>query len=158
MNLSLRAANNSDQEFAFLVKRAALGSYVEQVWGWNDDFQRRFHASDWTSHRPDIITCDAEAIGTLEVVRHSDHLYVGAFYLLPAWQRRGVGSRLLQDVVERGFRERLPIRLQFLKINPVRSLYERHGFRITGETLTHFLAECPRSDSTAPIARAFDIT
>jgi hypothetical protein len=46
----------------------------------------------------------------------------------------------------------MPIRLQFLKISPVRSLYERFGFCIVGETDTHFLAEYPRPDSAGPTA------
>lgn len=141
MHLSLRNANDADQHFAFHAKQAALGAYVAQVWGWDDTFQQQFHARDWAEHRPSIVMYDGEAIGTLEVTTYPDHLYVGEFYLLPAWQRKGLGSQLLHDVIARATRERLPIRLQFLKINPVRSLYERHGFRIIGETETHFLAE-----------------
>jgi ribosomal protein S18 acetylase RimI-like enzyme len=143
MNLLLRDALDADQEFAFRVKKAALGAYVDRVWGWDEDFQRRFHARDWEQHRPAIVMRGAEAIGTLDVIAHPDHLYIGEFYLLPEWQRKGLGSQLLQNVVARGSRERLPIRLQFLKINPVRSLYERHGFRIVGENATHYFAECP---------------
>lgn len=141
MNVSVRASTDADQEFAFHVKKLALGAYVERVWGWNESFQRDFHANDWSIHRPCIIECEDEAIGTLEVVTHVDHLCIGEFYLLPAWQRRGIGSRLLQDVIARSAREQLPIRLQFLKINPVRSLYERFGFQVVGETATHFIAE-----------------
>ena len=58
MHLSLRAASDTDQEFAFRVKQAAFGAYVERVWGWDDDFQRRFHDRDWRLHRPVIITVD----------------------------------------------------------------------------------------------------
>ncbi|MGV3707412.1 MAG: GNAT family N-acetyltransferase [Gemmatimonas sp.] len=152
MILTLRDAEDTDQEFAFRVKHAALGTYVDQVWGWDDAFQRHFLALDWAANRPSIVMCDAEAIGTLEVVAHADHLYVGEFYLLPTWQRRGLGSQLLRDIVARAAREHLPIRLQFLKINPVRSLYERHGFQIVGETSTHYLAECPRPHRPGPAA------
>jgi ribosomal protein S18 acetylase RimI-like enzyme len=31
------------------------------------------------------------------------------------------------------------VTLQVLKVNPARRLYERLGFRVTGETPTHFL-------------------
>ena len=143
MTLSLRDAEDADQVFAFRVKHAAIGEYVDHVWGWDDTFQRSFHAHDWAANRPSIISQNGTDIGTIEVIAHADHLYLGEFYLLPEWQRHGLGSQLLGDVITRAQSERLPIRLQFLKINPVRSLYERHGFRIVGETKTHYLAERP---------------
>ncbi len=34
---------------------------------------------------------------------------------------------------------RLPVRLQVIKGNPARNLYERLGFTVTGETDTHLL-------------------
>lgn len=34
-----------DQEFAFEVKRAAIGPYIIQRWGWDDNFQRDVHDS-----------------------------------------------------------------------------------------------------------------
>lgn len=33
------------QEFAFEVKRAAIGPYIIQRWGWDDNFQRDVHDS-----------------------------------------------------------------------------------------------------------------
>lgn len=46
-NVTLRKATADDSEFVFLVKKAALGEYIEQTWGWDEDFQRRFH-NDYT--------------------------------------------------------------------------------------------------------------
>jgi ribosomal protein S18 acetylase RimI-like enzyme len=141
VNISLRPASDLDFEFAFQVKKDALGPYIEQVWGWDETFQRRFHLNDWAQRRPEIVECDGQAVGTLDVVRHPDHLYIGDFYLLPSHQRRGIGSALLSRVLRQADRAKLPVRLEFLKVNPVRSLYERHAFRITGESPTHYLAE-----------------
>ena len=141
MNLVTRPADASDAVFAYTVKRAALGKYVAQVWGWDEAVQRAYHDSDWAVHRPDIVELNGVPIGTLEVADHHDHVYVGEFYLLPAYQRRGIGTKLLRRVLKRADDAGLSIRLQFLKVNPVRSLYERHGFQITGESTTHYFAE-----------------
>lgn len=141
MNLIIRPADASDAAFAYTVKRAALGKYVAQVWGWDEAVQQAHHAADWTNHRPDLVELDDVLIGTLEVVQHPDHVYIGEFYLLPEYQRRGIGTELLRRVLARADAAGLPARLQFLKVNPVRSLYERHGFQITGESTTHYFAE-----------------
>ena len=47
----------------------------------------------------------------------------------------------LRSVLERADRAGVAARLQFLKVNPVRSLDERHGFRIIEESATHYFAE-----------------
>ena len=143
MALVVRPSSADEQRFAFEVKRAALREHVAQVWGWDDAVQQAFHASDWASHRPDVIELDGMPIGTVETIAHADHLYVGEFYLLPAYQRRGIGRQVLEDILARADRLSLRVRLQFLKVNPVRSLYERAGFRVTEESETHFFAERP---------------
>ena len=141
MKLLTRPADASDAAFAFAVKRAALGKYVAQVWGWDEAVQQAHHAADWANHPPDLVELDDVLIGTLEVVQHPDHVYIGELYLLPEYQRRGIGSELLRRVLSRADAAGLPARLQFLKVNPVRALYERHGFQITGESTTHYFAE-----------------
>jgi GNAT superfamily N-acetyltransferase len=130
-----------DRELAFAIKRAALGPYVVRVWGWDDDFHLAFLAADWAVHRRAVLELDDVPVGTLEVVSHADRLELGEFYLLPAHQRRGIGSELLRRVLGRADAGGQIVRLQFLKVNPVRSLYERHGFRVVGESGTHYHAE-----------------
>ena len=152
MRLVVRPATAADLAFAFDVKRAALGAYVAQTWGWDEAFQRAFHVADWAAHRPDIVELDGTPVGTIEVVEHPYHVYLGEFYLLPDYQRRGIGTALLGRALARADDRRVPARLQFLKVNPVRSLYERHGFRITSESATHYFAE--RVASAAPAAPA----
>lgn len=139
--LTTRAATESDRGFAYEVKRAALGPYVEQVWGWDEAFQREFHARTWQLRRPDIIVLDGEDAGTVQLVRRDADYLLGEFYLLPRHQGCGVGSRLLRRMLSQADAERLAVTLQVIKINPARKLYERHGFRVTGETATHFLME-----------------
>ncbi len=41
--LSFRKAHTSDSEFVFTIKKAAFREYVEQVWGWDDNYQRELH-------------------------------------------------------------------------------------------------------------------
>ncbi len=72
---------------------------------------------------------------------HADHIHLGEFYLLPKFQNQGIGTVLLQQVLDEATEKKLPVRLEVLKNNPVRSLYERHEFVITGQREHHFLME-----------------
>jgi len=51
---------------------------------------------------------------------------------------RGVGTSVVRDVMHQASRLGLPLRLQVLKANRARRLYERLGFREVAETPTHF--------------------
>jgi ribosomal protein S18 acetylase RimI-like enzyme len=136
--IRLRPASDQDRRFAYEVKRAALGPHVARVWGWDEEVQQDFHSRDWAVRRPEIVVLDGVDVGTVEFVRGEADYHLGELYLLPEQQRRGIGSRLLRRLLAVADAERLPVRLEVIKINPARRLYERHGFAIRGETETHF--------------------
>lgn len=139
--ITLRPATEQDLDFCYQVKKEAMGKYVAEVWGWDEEFQRQFHINDFEVRRPDIVVFRGEDIGTLEVMRHPDHIHLGEFYLLPQYQRQGIGTILLQQVIEESMAYALPVRLEVLKNNPVQALYKRHGFVVVGQREHHFLME-----------------
>lgn len=52
-------------------------------------------------------------------------------------QRRGLGGEIIPSVLREAAQRSVPVRLQVLRQNPARQLYERLGFHIVGETATH---------------------
>ncbi|MEC5384797.1 GNAT family N-acetyltransferase [Uliginosibacterium sp. H3] len=138
MQTRLRPATPEDFAFAFEAKREALGPHIRARWAWNEDFQREIHGQRWQERPWFIIEIDGLPIGTLSVEEHADHMRFGEFYLLPAWQGRGIGSDLLRATLRRADELALPVRLEYLQWNPVGSLYLRHGFKQVSESATHF--------------------
>jgi GNAT superfamily N-acetyltransferase len=63
---------------------------------------------------------------------HEPHFYLLALGVEPDQQGRGIGSALMQPVLERCDREGIPAYLESSKERNV-PLYERHGFRVTEE-------------------------
>jgi ribosomal protein S18 acetylase RimI-like enzyme len=49
------------------------------------------------------------------------------------FQRRGIGTRLLKELIERAAQADKTVTLGVVKGNPARSLYARHGFRVAAE-------------------------
>ena len=133
-------------EFAFLAKKEALGPHVAVKWGWDEAFQRRVHSERWAAKSFFRIVVDGEAAGTVAIDESPTHVQFGEFYLLPPYQRRGIGGQVLASVMERSAKGRLPVRLECLKWNPALSLYKRVGFRVTSENDTHYFMEW-RGDS-----------
>jgi GNAT superfamily N-acetyltransferase len=144
--VALEGMSRTDAEsaFVFAVKKAALGPYIEQKWGWNEEQQRQMHAERWNMRSYFRIVSNGKAVGTVAIHETADHLRLDEFYLEPAHQRQGIGSQVLASLLSKAGRNSLPVRLQCLKWNPVISLYRRHGFVVTHENETHYFMEHPK--------------
>jgi len=59
--------------------------------------------------------------------------YFAQLFLDGPYQRRGIGTEVMQRLIAESNRVDLPIRLNVVKINRAVCLYERLGFRIVGE-------------------------
>jgi predicted GNAT family acetyltransferase len=61
--------------------------------------------------------------------------HVVAMWTDPAWRGHGLAGRVLDLVLAWAAEQGLPAHLDVAETNPVaRRVYERHGFRATGET------------------------
>ena len=128
-------------DFAFEVKRVALGPHIIARWGWDGAFQRNFHEQRFRDTPFCRIMHNGQAVGTVALTALADHLRLDEFYLLPAFQGQGLGTRILKHCAAIADARGLPLRLRYLKWNPVGSLYRRHGFRGIDETEIHFIME-----------------
>lgn len=136
--------NDSESfRFSFEAKRAALGPYIVERWGWDEQFQLRAHQSRFYEKPFFRISRRQHDIGSVSVMKLADHVRFGEFYLFPERQRQGLGSRILTHCLALADAEGLPVRLEYLKWNPVGTLYLRHGFVVVGETEIHWLMERP---------------
>jgi GNAT superfamily N-acetyltransferase len=130
-------------DFAFEVKRAAIGPHIIARWGWDEAFQRNFHEQRFRDTPFSRIMLKGQTVGTMALTALDDHLRLDEFYLLPAHQGQGLGTRILNHCLTIGDARAMPLRLRYLKWNPVGSLYQRHGFTVIDETDIHFVMERP---------------
>jgi ribosomal protein S18 acetylase RimI-like enzyme len=142
--VSFRRATARDSEFAYQAKKATLGEYVRQVWGWDEDEQQRLHQRRFASLAFQIIVAAGVDAGILALVYEPDCLRVTQLLVLPEYQGRGVGQTCMEHVFEDAAKRMLPVRLQVLKINE-RALrfYRRLGFQDTGADDIHIQMERP---------------
>jgi len=105
--------------------------YAEQTWGqWDDVRTRESFVPE--SHR--IIQYDGDSIGCIELIESSAEFDLNKLYILPEYQNRGIGTRLMREAIADARSKQKPIRLSVLAVNPARRFYERLGFRITQST------------------------
>ena len=140
--LSFRKAYASDSEFVFTVKKAAYREYVEQVWGWNDSYQRKRHNQEFASYDYRIIQFCETDVGFLITSCTPDTLKVNQLFILPEYQGKGIGSACMTRIVNDANLEGKSVTLQVLKVNARGvDLYQRLGFTIVGEDSIYFQME-----------------
>jgi len=140
--LKFRKATIGDSEFAYQTKKATLGEYVEEVWGWDEDEQREIHGKRFASQDVHVIQVSDVDIGILTVVRQPDCVRVNQIFILPEHQGEGIGAACMKHVIKDAAGLNLPVRLQVLKVNNrAITFYKRLGFESTGESDTHVLME-----------------
>lgn len=142
--LKLVPAEESHSEFSYQLKKSAYGDYIKEIWGWDEEVVRDLHAQDWLNKRPKIILYDKQPIGTIYLNENKDYIEIAQFIILSEYQNKGIGSYILEGILDRADRSGLITRLDYLHTNPVASLYKRFNFKIVrSDDIFHFAERKP---------------
>ena len=117
-----------------------MGPHVTRAYGSLDENEWRervLSRTDPSAH--EIVQVGGKAVGCRWIRPHEGELELVRLWLLPEAQGKGIGARLVASLCERADKAGFPVGLRVLQANPVRRLYERHGFAVVGETDSHFL-------------------
>jgi len=133
--VALRPARAADSEFCFLLHKAAMGDYVAAIWGWDEQVQRDYHTRGFTPGRWQIITANGADAGMLDVERRPEEIYLGRIEILPDYQGRGIGSRLINALIDEAGQKDQDLVLEVLTVNHrAYALYQRLGLREVGRS------------------------
>lgn len=112
---------------------------VEATWGWDEAWQASYFREHFGAVPRQVIGCEGKDVGFLDVEDHADCIRLVNIEIVPGCQCQGIGTQLIQDLLERAAQRSICVQLQVLKVNlRAQALYERLGFHVTGETPTHF--------------------
>jgi ribosomal protein S18 acetylase RimI-like enzyme len=97
--------------------------------------QTKSFSEQWNPTQVRMITLnDTDAdIGWLQSFPQNDALFLSQLFIERAHQRCGIGTEVMRCLMKEAEQLNLAIRLDVVKINPAKRLYERLGFRIVGE-------------------------
>ena len=139
MQVSFRPATRGDYDFLWWLHCATMKPYVEKTWGWDEQWQAQYFRDRFDPATREIIECDRVPIGCISVERQKDRVFLSVIKIAPDHQNRGIGTKLVRDLLNEADGRGVPVELQVLKVNLARRFYERLGFAMVGETETHYL-------------------
>jgi len=157
----LRPPGDGDAEALYRIYASTRSAELAQV-PWSEaeksGFLReqfRCQCLDWERHYPDaerrLILVDGQAVGRLYVDRGPTEVRIIDIALLPTFRGRGIGGRLLRQVVDEAQVSGRTATIHVERGNPALRLYQRLGFQLREDKGVYLFLECPpRGASTPP--------
>ena len=87
----------------------------------------------------DLVLVDGTPAGRLYLQRREDEHRIVDIALLPAYRGKGIGRKMLRDILAAAGGEGKAVRIHVERNNPALRLYERLGFVRTGDTGVYYL-------------------
>ena len=141
---SLRQATHDDYDFLYQLHATTIREYVETTWGWEEAWQQEYFARKFDPDARQIIQIDGQDAGVIVIEQRDEELFIGLIEICPRFQRRGVGTALIQHYIYDAHASGLPVSLHVFKSNtPARRHYERLGFAIVAEEKYRYKMVCP---------------
>lgn len=144
MEYSFRNCTLDDFDFLFKFKKENFKWYVDKIWGWNDDDQKQRLKQDLAEHlaHKRIILVDSKKVGVYAVhITENGDLFINEISILKEYQHKGIGRKILEEQLKENKQKGIRTILQVFKGNPAKTLYEELGFKVYGETETHYQME-----------------
>jgi ribosomal protein S18 acetylase RimI-like enzyme len=144
MQYRLISALPSHERWLENLRRSVYQELFHATWGGWDEVR---HVCQFTEciKKGHISIIEVEGIdaGMVQLFDEPDAVDVAEIQVHPAQQNRGIGSRVLMDVIINSHRSRKCVRLSVgLKNERALRLYERLGFRRVAQSETHNHMEC----------------
>ncbi|WP_159819440.1 GNAT family N-acetyltransferase [Colwellia sp. 20A7] len=144
--IGFRSVTHEDLDFLLILRKKSMSKHLAnaKIKLTSEQHLDRVKEHYYDSH---IILRDRKPIGLLKLGivslnNTSKSLHIRQLQILPEYQGKGIGSKVLTVVKKKALQLQLPITLNVLLKNPARGLYLRHGFQIEGKNKIEFQMRC----------------
>ena len=145
MDYKIRFATPDDHDLIYALKAESVRPYVEKIWGWDEDYQKKDFDGDFAHmDQFNVIEIDGRFVGFVQYYFEYPYFEVVEIHLLPEYRGKGVGSDILRYLQKVCIAQDRKIRIGCFKENHrAKALYQKLGFMQTEETDTHYILEYP---------------
>lgn len=132
VTIHFRKADKQDIYFLLTLRRRTMDVYLAKA---NIATTKQYHLDRIEEFYADsnIIVCDDQAIGLIKLALLENSVHIRQFQILPEFQNRGIGQKVLAMIKRKANNLALPITLNVLLDNPAKRLYLRMGYQLVTE-------------------------
>ncbi|GAA4276117.1 GNAT family N-acetyltransferase [Aquimarina mytili] len=140
MNIELVKAKETDRDFLLDLRISSMQEHLHTAGLYlsNEEHKSRVDVHFDASQ---IILKSSQRIGLLKSLETQDNIEILQLQILPEFQGMRIGKHIIDNIISRAKHESKKVTLKVLKENPAKHLYERLGFKVTGEDQHEFYME-----------------
>lgn len=140
----LRPATQADYDFLYNLHRDTIRPSVAATWGWDEAWQKAYFAQKFDPSQRHIIVVEGDDVGVVAIEERESEIYIALIEVTTTLQGHGIGTAVIQDILQYARQKELPATLHVLKTNEgAKRLYERLGFVVTAEEALKYKMQCP---------------
>jgi ribosomal protein S18 acetylase RimI-like enzyme len=137
--MELVPTTENDKEYFYILCRLVYRDLVEkQIGMWDEEIERTSFDNKWSDHGFKKIIYNGEMVGGIWVQEFKSHFQLREIQIHPKFQNQGIGTKLLNLVIERARKAEKELRLRVLTSSRATELYKRLGFIIVGQSDTQY--------------------
>lgn len=151
IKITFRAVAEHDKDFLKGVYASTRYEELRQT-GWSqqqiDDFlgmqfeaQHQFYQEKFSTENFEVILCDGVEAGRLYLEFREDEIRIVDIALLPEFRGKGLGTRIVKNVIIEAQGKSISVRIHVEKNNPALTLYQRLGFEFIDDRGVYWLME-----------------
>ncbi|MCG8569204.1 MAG: GNAT family N-acetyltransferase [Spirochaetes bacterium] len=139
MNYQYKIVSEKDKNWIYLLNSLCYHDLVKQQFGkWDEKQQKNFFENKWNKQQYKIIEYSNLSIGVVAVIDKEDHFFLSEILIHPEHQNQGHGTQIISHIIDNCRKIKKDLKLQVLKANHAKNLYQRLGFVKYDETETHY--------------------
>jgi len=135
--ISFRLGEEKDKPFLLQLRNETMNCHIVNA-GLNPNNENHIERIDYRFDCASIIIFAGIEIGLLKLIREGDLWGLVQIQLSSAMQGKGIGRKIISEVVEQAFKNNAGVRLSVFKANPAKDLYSELGFKTYLETETTY--------------------
>lgn len=138
--ISFRNATSSDSNIILDIKLNSAKQLTEPVWGWDPVIQIAYHAKHFRPETYQLIIVDERIVGYFSVYQTASNLlFLEAIVIIDDFQRKGIGSIILDNLRKIANQDSFEIELHVQKNNLMgKKFFLKKGFSVSTHSVTHY--------------------
>jgi GNAT superfamily N-acetyltransferase len=146
---TLNPITGEDESFLLAVYSSTRADEMAMV-PWSDEqknafllmqfqAQIQYYRERYPQASFDVIKLDNKSIGRFYVAELDDQIRIIELTILPEHRNKGIGSKLIEEILEKARQQKNPVRIYLENFNPAVRLFSRLGFKPGAEEGIHVL-------------------
>ena len=138
MDFRSRQGVIADKEWLYKLYYSTMHKYIEQTWGWDEEFQRNGFQTNLHPTKFRIVIVNDDDVATYLVNEEDNHYWLEMLLVSNKMQGKGLGTAIIKKLQSQSEKDCKLLKLSVLKVNPAKEFYSRLGFCVYDQDRSFF--------------------